>query len=675
MQNLWNEQDAQMCKGDPFALRIYSSRLLGKEPDLVLHGGGNTSLKLVERDIFGEEEEILYIKGSGWDLAEIDKQGFAPVRRSALCRLITLKHLTDQDMMRYLHTALLNPFAPAPSVESILHAIIPWAYIDHTHADAIVTISNSANGEHLLHEIFGDSVLLLPYAMPGFKLAKQFYEATRNINWQSYRAIILLQHGVLTFADDAQTSYNAMISIASQAEEFLMQQGSWTSLATAEAREDLLSLAKIRNQVSQLRNMPVLAKIDQSPEACGFANLPNVKDISQRGPITTDHLIRTKPTPAVLSDDPQTDLKQFSSDYLAYFERHASANIQCSDLAPRWAIWPGHGCIAFGQDIKETRIISDIAKHTMRAIQQAEALGGWQALSEHHLFDMEYWELQRNKLVPQHCKHRSGERHPAVASCGLDITKAEFSGKIALVTGAASGIGLACVRALCAKGAIIAGLDINPQVQDLSVSPEILGIQCDVTDRGSLARAVEATVRHFGGIDILVCNAGTFPAGQTIEALDAEVWERSLAVNLTSQQRLLQLCIPYLKWGIAPSVVFIASRNVPAPGPGAAAYSVPKAGQTQLARIAALELGQFGIRVNILHPDCVYDTGIWSPATLERSAQRYNMTVEQYKARNILKTEVKSEEVAQMVCAMVGAIFAKTTGAQVPIDGGSDRVI
>ena len=333
------------------------------------------------------------------------------------------------------------------------------------------------------------------------------------------------------------------------------------------------------------------------------------------------------------------------------------------DCAPRWGVWPGKGTVAFGRNITESGIISDIVEHTVKAIQHAEAIGGWKPVTEKHLFEAEYWKLQQAKLKP-----RNDVR-------GVKNDTQEFEGKIALVSGAASGIGLACARELFEQGAVVVGLDLNPDISNILSEPGMLGIECDVTDQKAVSEAVLVIVRKFGGLDVLVLNAGTFPAGQTIEEMDEQTWSKSLAINLTAPQQLLQSCVPFLKEGIDPAVIFMASRNVPAPGPGASAYSVPKAGQTQMARIAALELGKFGIRVNILHPDCVYDTGLWTQEVLERSAKRYGLTVEEYKGRNVLKKDVKTKEVARMVCAMSGSVFAKTTGAQIPIDGGNERVI
>ena len=673
MKNLWDPEAVAQFEENTLQLRVYTSRLLGQNSDLVLHGGGNTSVKNQQTNLFGEAEDILYVKGSGCDLATIDEDGFTPLLLKTLRKLAALENISDVEMIRQQQMAKSNPDAPNPSVEALLHAIIPFDWIDHTHADAVVTLTNTPKGNELIRKIYGERLLLIPYVMPGFKLSRKVFEMTKKIDWTQFEGMILLNHGIFSFGDTALESYTRMIDLVSLAEDFLAKNSTLTNTAATESvpgKAELLKLACIRRKVSAIRGTGSLAQLNFSTEARTFAKLTNVKEIATRGPITSDHLIRTKSVPAIIDpENPQRSLDEFSSAYKAYFERHTNGEQKCLDSAPRWAVWPGHGTISFGANLTESGIVSDIAEHTVKAIQLAENLtsegssGRWQPVSEKHLFEAEYWVLQQAKLKSENVNQ------------GEQKTKSEFQGKIAIVSGAASGIGLACARELFAQGAVVVGLDLNPEISKIFCEPGMLGLQCDVTDQKAVIEAVAETVRQFGGIDILVLNAGTFPAGQTIEEMGEQTWSRSLEINLTAPQQLLQACVPFLKEGLDPAVVFMASRNVPAPGAGASAYSVPKAGQTQLARIAALELGKFGIRVNILHPDCVYDTGLWTPDALERSAKRYGLTVEQYKSRNILKIDVKTKEVARMVCAMSGAVFAKTTGAQIPIDGGSERVI
>ncbi len=656
MKSLWNDNEAKSFSDNPLELRAYTSRLLGRESGLVLHGGGNTSVKAKIENFFGDIEEALYIKGSGWDLKTIQTAGFVPVKLEALKKTAKLERLSDTDMIRLQKTAMTDPADPNPSVEAILHAIIPFKYVDHTHADAVVTITNNEKGERLIREIYKDRVLIVPYVMSGFILAKKVYEMTRNINWHEVEGIILMNHGIFTFSDDAKTSYEQMIHLVSLAENYLQANGAFDSVAKAKAGEDLFTLAGIRNQVSLTKGSAMIVRLDNRPEACGFANLTNVDSIATRGPLTPDHVIRTKQIPLIIKKDVEKAITGFCSAYKEYFQRNTDGHLLCLDPAPRWAVWPQHGIMAFGQSVKEANIVFDIAFHTIRAIQWGEAIGGWKALPEKAVFDMEYWELQQAKLRKE------------------DTTRI-FQGKIALVTGAASGIGLACAEALHEHGAAVVGLDLNPAITRMFDQPDLVGLAGDISDDRAIKEAVEFTVRRFGGLDILINNAGIFTKSQSIEEMDAEIWNRSMEINLSSHQRLLKICIPYLKQGVDPAVIFIASKNVPAPGPGASAYSVAKAGLTQLARVAALELAADGIRVNIIHPDAVFDTGIWTQKVLNERAEHYGLTVEEYKTKNLLKTEVTSKNVAALVCCMAGPAFAKTTGAQVPIDGGNERVI
>ncbi len=656
MNSLWNDNEAKAFLNDPLQLRVYTSRLLGLEPELVLHGGGNTSVKVKKKNIFGDIKKILYIKGSGVDLTDVQPAGFAPVKLEVLNKMASLEKLDDADLLRLQKTSMLDPDSPNPSIEAILHAIIPFKYVDHTHADSVVTITNNERGEDLIRKIYKDRVLIVPYVKPGFILAKKVYELTRNLDWSKVEGIILLNHGVFTFADDARTSYERMIHIASLADDYLKKQGIFDSVAKAESCEDLLSLACIRHRVSVAKGDAMIARIDQSQDACGFANLSDVDSIAMRGPMTLDHVIRTKPIPVILKNDIEKDIADYSLEYKKYFDRNTDGYLTSLDKAPRWGVWPKHGTIAFGQSVNEADIVADIASHTMRAIQTGEAIGGWSPLPEKDIFHMEYWTLQQAKIK----KKKSS---------------LELQGKIALITGAASGIGRACAEALHEQGSVVVGLDIDPEITGIFNQQDQAGLTCDVTDDKAVQEAVEFIVRSFGGLDILVTNAGIFPASRSIEEMDAESWNQSMEINLSSHQRLLKACIPYLKHGIDPAVIFIASKNVPAPGPGASAYSVAKAGLTQLARIAAMELAVLGIRVNIVHPDAVFDTGIWTQEVLEGRAKHYGLTVAEYKTKNLLKTEVTSKDVAAMVCAMAGSVFAKTTGAQVPIDGGNERVI
>lgn len=661
MQSLWNDDEARACGGDALKLRVYTSRLLGKNADLVLHGGGNTSVKITEPDFFGEPQEVLYVKGSGWDLATIEPAGFAPVKLSVLRKLAKLEAIDDRTMMREMRAGLLNPGAPDPSVEAILHAVIPAKYVDHTHADVVVAITNSPNGEQHVREIDGDRVLVVPYVMPGFPLAKAIYELTRTHDFSKLDGLILLQHGVFTFGEDARTSYERMIRLVTEAEEFLKKRAPLPRDAASPAELKAgfeVKLAQLRKAVSKAAGKAMIARLNVSSEQAQFAARPEAASLATRGCLTPDHVIRTKRIAAIVEEcDVPGSIQQYAEAYRAYFERQANGDgrLTMLDPAPRWALWPGMGTVAFGETAAATKVANDIVEHTLGAIRVAEALGGWRPLPEADLFRMEYWELEQAKL-------KTAKEPPP------------FAGKVALVTGAHSGIGKACAELLQKRGAAVVALDINPAIAERQQAT-LQGLVCDVTDSAALEKAVQETVRRFGGLDIVVFNAGIFPPSMRIEDMQAAQWERSLAINLTSQQRLMQYSVPFLRHGIDPTMIIIGSKNVPAPGPGAGAYSAAKAALTQLARVAALELAGDGIRVNIIHPDAVFDTALWTPEILEKRAKSYGLSVEEYKTKNLLHAEITSWDVARMVSALAGPAFSRTTGAQIPLDGGNDRVI
>jgi len=656
VKSSWNEDEASKLNGDALKLRVYTSRLLGKEEDLVLHGGGNTSVKTKEKNIFGEEEDILYVKGSGWDLATIEEAGFAPVKLKVLLQMAELETLNDQEMVKYQRMAMTNPAAPTPSVEAILHAIIPFRFVDHTHADAVVTISNSKEGEKRLKEVYPNKVLIVPYVMPGFVLARQIYQLTKNLDWNTTDAIILQHHGVFTFHNDPKVSYERMVDIVTQAEEYLKNHGQFESATPKAKATDPRELAQLRKYVSDVRRKPVLAQLDDTSISVQFSNHPTLEKVANQGPLTPDHIIRTKRTPVILNGSHRDAINQYAQEYENYFRENDTGGLVCLDKAPRWAVWPNHGVVNLDDSLKNIQIIRDISRHTMKAILHAQALDQWTALSKTELFEMEYWVLEQEKL-----KKGSSSK--------------PMQGRIALVTGAASGIGKACVEKLVAEGAVVAALDINPAITTIFKKEEVLGLVCDITNEQQVKDAIQKMVYRFGGLDMLISNAGIFPKSMTIAEMDPNTWSSSLDLNVTSHQKLLTLCIPYLEIGIDPAVVIVGSKNVGAPGPGAGAYSVAKAALTQLARVAAMELGEKGIRLNVLHPNAVFDTGIWSEQVLATRAKHYGLTVDQYKRNNILKVEVTSRDVAGLAITMLGSAFSKTTGAQIPIDGGNDRII
>ena len=657
MQSLWNDTEAATFGTDALGQRVYTSRLLGKNPALVLHGGGNTSVKVTEKDYFGDSVHICYVKGSGWDLATIEREGFAPVRMAALLKMAQLPTMTDEDMVLQQRAAMTNPNAPAASIEAILHAILPFKFVDHSHANAISALTCSKDGEKRTQELFGKKVLVLPYVMPGFVLAKQVFDVLQktDLRQEGIEGIVLLKHGLFTFADDAKSSYEKHIELVTKAEDYLASQSDAGTPARTEVTTDLLALAKLRQLVSKTRGFSQIARLSTSEAALTYSNLPNIADCGARGPLTPDHSIRTKRIPAVLGDDHAASIQTFAANYESYFKAHASTQTML-DAAPRFAVWPGNGIVSFGDTLKDAKIVADIAESTAATVALGERTGGWSPLSEKDIFDIEYWDLEQAKL-------RKG---PA---------RKVHQGKVALVTGCAAGIGFAIAESLAEQGAQVVGLDIDKEIPDIMKKIGAIGIVVNLTEDQPVQDAIDFTVREFGGIDIVVSNAGIFPKNDALDVMAQTDWDRTLMINLTSHQKLMNKVIPYVKHSVDGSIIFVGSRNFKAPGPGASAYSCSKAALTQLCRVAALELAPWKIRVNIVHPDAVFDTKLWTPEALAKSAARYNMTVEEYKTKNLMKVEIRSKDIGNMVAAMASPLFAKVTGAQIPVDGGNDRVI
>jgi rhamnose utilization protein RhaD (predicted bifunctional aldolase and dehydrogenase)/NAD(P)-dependent dehydrogenase (short-subunit alcohol dehydrogenase family) len=660
MKSLWSDAEAAQFTG-PLGPRVYTSRLLGRDRSLVLHGGGNTSVKLREKNLFGEEDDVLYVKGSGWDLETIEPAGFTPVALGYVRKLAGLAQLPDPQMVNELNTHMLRAGAPSPSVETILHAILPHKYVDHTHADAVLSVSNSPDGEKRIREIYGDRVVVIPYIMAGFDLAAYCAREFPKQAGKNTVGMVLLSHGIFSFGPDARQSYELMIELVSMAEEYLARKKAWhvgssssvgTETGSSFKREDI---AKLRRAMSDQAGFPMVLKLNDSEKFAAFAQRPDLEKLSQQGPATPDHVIRTKPFPML-----GRDVAGYADKYRAYFERFsakAKEKKTMLDTAPRMALDPGLGFAAAGRSARDAAIVEELYDHTIDVILRAEALGGWRALDPQHTFDIEYWDLEQAKL------RKAGSPPP-------------FTGEIALVTGAASGIGKACVEAFLKRGAAVVGLDRNPAIADMWKRPDFLGLKCDLTHREEVEAALDEAARRFGGIDMLVLNAGIFPSSQAIQDIPAESWRSAMSVNVEANLLVMQACHALLK--LAPRggrIVVIGSKNVPAPGPGAAAYSASKAALNQLARVAALEWAKDGIRINSLHPNAVYDTALWTEEVLASRAKAYNLTVEQYKKNNLLKTEVASKDVAELAAEMCGPLFAKTTAAQVPVDGGNERVV
>jgi len=387
MKNLWNEEDAKKCKSD-LALRVYSSNLLGQSDELVLHGGGNTSVKSLV-----DGEEILYVKGSGWDLVSIKEEGFAPVKMSTLLEMAKLEELSDSEMVAGQKAAMIDGSAPNPSVEAILHALIPFKVVDHTHADAIVTISNSVNGEEHIEKLF-PNFLIVPYIMPGFELAHEIYKMTRDFDWSSCEGIILHHHGIFTFDDDAKKSYDKMIEAVTKAENFLSKNA---QLTFDEIEPTAFDVERLKELIEKEKGYEVSLRVNQTPLALHYASQDYLYMRVTRGVLTPEHIIRTKRTPVVINENLEEAVANYVEEYIAYFEKFAT-NETMLNPAPNYAVIKNFGVVLFGKTQKESAVLNDIVEHTMLAVLRADRLGGYESISLKDSFAMEYWELEQAKL-------------------------------------------------------------------------------------------------------------------------------------------------------------------------------------------------------------------------------------------------------------------------------------
>lgn len=656
MRNRWNEKELEAFPGS-LGECVYASRLLGADADLVLHGGGNTSIKTTEIDAFGEPMDVLWVKGSGWDMKTIEPGGFVAVDLAAVARLASVEEMSDIEMERELKRAQLDPSSPCPSVEAMIHAAIPDVAVQHTHADALLAIANTADGDERIRALFGDQVIVVPYARSGFKVGRAAALAHDEQRTDATIGLIVLNHGIFTFGESPREAYERMMKIVSNAEAYLAE----TYRAPASPPEagspasfDRLAMAELRKSVSETAGAPFVLNARSGEGVSAFIARPDVEKSARRGPVTPDHVLWTKYQPLF-----GRDVEAYADWYRSYFRANGDMvpGARMLDTAPRVIIDHELGLISAGPDVRSALIAGDIYERTIWVLDQADGIGGYVGLPERDIFDLEYWELEQAKL-------------------DLVRTTGEFTGEVAVVTGAGSGIGRACALELLDRGAAVIGMDVRESIVDMSDSDAFVGIQCDLTSLEDTSRALDEGVERFGGVDLLVASAGLFPESSPIGAHDPVAWRKAMAVNVDAFVQLLSLIHPLML--LSPKggrVAVIGSKNVQAPGPGASAYSASKAAANQIARVAALEWAADGIRVNSVHPDAVFDTALWTDELLASRAAKYGMSIDDYKRRNLLSIEITSRDVAHVVAATLGESFRTVTGAHIPIDGGNDRVI
>ncbi len=669
----WDRADA--AAKSPLELLAYRSNLLGSDRAVANWGGGNTSCKVIETDHRGRPTPVLWVKGSGSDLATITAERFTGLRLDDLRALADREHVSDEELVAYFEQAAFRPRQPRASIETPLHSFLRAAHVDHTHADAIIALCAVPEGPDLARRIWGDAALWVPYERPGFSLGRRIGIAVNER--PEVRLVLLAKHGLVTWGDTAEECYHASIESIGRAALALADRVDrrrvfpvTTPLPERDRRSRLaVALPALRGALGARR--PVILHTDASDAAAAFAARSDIDELAALSPACPDHLMYTRPWPLVvriagadtLADALHEGVAHYESRYRAYLARHGRSD-PALDASPRVILIPGIGIVGAGADAEASRLSAALYERARAVLATAVALGGFSALSEDEAFAIEYWPLERYKL-------------------SLAPTEGELAGRVALVTGAASGIGRAVADRLAAVGAHVVVADINHEGADGAAKAIVarhgearaIAVDVDVTDEESVARAVEELVLNYGGADIVVSNAGLATAGPIVDTSLAE-WERNQAVLARGTFLIGRAALRlFREQASGGAIVLVASKNAVVAGRDAAAYSAAKAAALHFARCLAEEGGSLGVRVNTVNPDAVIGgSGIWKTEWREERARAHGIQPEElqefYRRRTTLKVDVTVEDVAEAVLFFASARSGKTTGAFLNVDGG-----
>ena len=679
MENRWSEEKAEGLS--ELDLLIYQSRLIGADSSLVVWGGGNTSIKLDQKDFRGRDTRVIVIKGTGFDLKTIERGHFPSLRLEDILTLFERESMSDEDMVDYLNKCMLDPSAPRPSIETLLHAFLPYMSVAHSHADAVVALTNNRDARQVLQSAYGDDVAVIEYIRPGFLLSKKVGEAVRGN--PRIKGVVLVNHGLFTWGDTTKAAYDTHVDLVTQAEEYASARSVGKKVfgglrrrpLEAECRHRVAAAVAptLRGLVSR-RKRSVL-RFDDSPDVLDFVGSERGRELSGVGPATPDHLLQTKQKPWWVDvDDPEDvpmllqsvrqGVERAAEEYNEWYNQHSTGGEPMLDPYPRVVLVPGIGMWTTGRDYRGALIPGDIYHHTIGVMRAAQAMSEYTSLTPKDAYEAEYWPLELYKLT-------------------LAPPERELARRVALITGGAHGIGRTIALRLAAEGAHVVVADID-QEGARSLSEELnrthgegkaIACRMDVTSEEEVAAAFREVRLAYGGLDILVSNAGIAPVG-AIDELSLADWQRALDINTTGHFLVSREAVKLMReQALGGSLVYMGTKNVTSPGRDFGAYSASKAAEVQLARVLAIENGEYGIRCNIVNPDAIFEgSGLWSSEVREQRARAHGISVDGledfYRGRNLLKERITAEDVAKAVLFLAGDRSSKTTGAMIPVDGG-----
>ena len=663
MKSLWNNKTAFKYISEykkkninkDLALRIYTTHLLGKNPKLVLHGGGNSSVKSQGKNLFNKNVNLIYVKGSGWDMSNLNEHGMPGLELDPLLESKKLNTLKDIDMVNYLRSNLINSNSPNPSVETLLHAYLPFKFVDHTHSNAFLSILNQPNSQAIIKKIFGKKIGIVPYIMPGFSLAKECAKIFKKD--KTVQGLALINHGIFTFGDTAKQSYERMINFVTDVENYISKQKTKSKKYNYKTSVNISQLMlSVRKNFSINTAIKWIIKFHNHKDDLSIASTYNIKSLLNKGPVTPDHVIRIKSKILVISKNKflkiDEEIKKYCLNYKKYFKKNKTfvKNCKITDSLPRIIVLEGIGIISAGKKTQDQQISYDIFRSMASSVLDAEKIGKFKSITEKEIFKMEYWPLERAKLN--------------------SATPKTLEGNNVIVTGGGGTIGMAIAKKFKQEGANIILIDkkYNTHLLEKNNLHDCFQINTDLTNSKKLKKSIEQIILNFGGIDILISNAGSAFQGP-IDTVDSKIIKESYDINFLSHQNISQLAVQTMKkQNTGGLILYNLSKQAINPGKNFGPYGLAKSSTLFLMKQYALECGKYNIRVNGVNADRI-ESGLLNKKLINQRAISRGLSKEKYLSNNLLKIQVLAADVAEAFYTQT--LLKKTTANIITVDGGN----